>query len=210
MHTIPASQPHQRGFAYIANSIVFNRVKRQDLSRQVSVITNIFRKRRSLFSGDSNQESQCRVHRISVWKNLCNVRLLLPCPRNMSPFFRRFIPSRCVPFSRRPFAGRLAQAPCEPGDSAAEFRRSISGTEHSWTTCLAKLFRPEPTFLTCRLFKLYSARGSSCIAASTFFTKFPRLASCFPGAKCITCSAELSLQYSREYWWLQGRSARQT
>ena len=53
------------------------------------------------------------------------------CPGNISPFFRRFIPSRYVAFARRPCAGRLAQAPRQPGDSTAELRQSISGTEHS-------------------------------------------------------------------------------
>ena len=48
----------------------------------------------------------------------------------MLPFIRRSIPSGCVALSRRPCPGRLAQTPCHPGDSAAELRQSISGTEH--------------------------------------------------------------------------------
>ena len=46
------------------------------------------------------------------------------CPRrrNMSPFFRRSIPAHGVAFTRRTPLVRLAQAPCEPGASAAQFR----------------------------------------------------------------------------------------
>ncbi len=53
------------------------------------------------------------------------------CHRNTSPFFRRFIPPRGVAIARRPCQVACAPAPCEPGDSAAEFRQLISGTEHS-------------------------------------------------------------------------------
>ena len=42
--------------------------------------------------------------------------------RNMSPFFRRSIPAHGVAFTRRTPLVRLAQAPCEPGASAAQFR----------------------------------------------------------------------------------------
>ena len=57
-------------------------------------------------------------------------RTLVSCPKNTSPFSRRFIPSRSVAFARRPGQVACALAPCEPGDSAAEFRQLISGTEH--------------------------------------------------------------------------------
>ncbi len=63
---------------------------------------------------------------------------LVSRPRNMLPFIRRFIPSRCVAFARRPCPGRLSQAPCQPGDSAAEFRQSIFGTEH-WRSRASRL-----------------------------------------------------------------------
>ncbi len=41
--------------------------------------------------------------------------------RNMSPFFRRSIPAHGVAFTRRTQLVRLAQAPCDPGASAANF-----------------------------------------------------------------------------------------
>ena len=56
--------------------------------------------------------------------------ILVSRPGNMLPFIHRFIPSGCVALARRPCPGRLAQAPCQPGDSAAEFWQSIFGTEH--------------------------------------------------------------------------------
>ncbi len=50
--------------------------------------------------------------------------------RNMSPFFRRSIPAHGVAFTRRTPLVRLAQAPCEPGASAAQFCQPISATGH--------------------------------------------------------------------------------
>ena len=50
--------------------------------------------------------------------------------RNMSPFFRRSIPAHGVAFTRRTPLVRLAQAPCEPGASAAQFCQPIYATGH--------------------------------------------------------------------------------
>ena len=67
-----------------------------------------------------------RVFALCIWQ----APRVVSRPGNMLPFIHRFIPSGCVAFARRPCPGRLAQAPCQPGDSSAEFRQSISGPEH--------------------------------------------------------------------------------
>ena len=60
-------------------------------------------------------------------------RILVPSSVNMSPFFRRFIPSGCVAapsLSKRVFRPyRRSQAPCEPGDSSVGFGESITGAD---------------------------------------------------------------------------------
>ena len=40
---------------------------------------------------------------------------LVSCPKNSSPFDRRFIPSRYVPLARRPYAGRLRSGALRAG-----------------------------------------------------------------------------------------------
>ena len=50
--------------------------------------------------------------------------------RNMPPLFRRSIPAHGVAFTRRTPLVRLAQAPCEPGASAAQLRQPISAKGH--------------------------------------------------------------------------------
>ena len=55
---------------------------------------------------------------------------LVSCRRNPSTYCRRSIPGRGVAFARCTPPVRLAQAPCDPCASAAEFCQSISATGH--------------------------------------------------------------------------------
>ena len=77
---------------------------------------------------------QCREHEPGTREATCDQGVgwmgQVSCPKNTSPFYRRFIPSRSVAFARRPGQVASALAPCEPGDSTAEFRQLIFGTEH--------------------------------------------------------------------------------
>ena len=58
----------------------------------------------------------------SIYRNeeAAGRRNSVSCPKNTSPFGRRFIPSRCVPLARRPNSGNLF-----PGQNTEHSRRKI-------------------------------------------------------------------------------------
>ena len=59
--------------------------------------------------------AETRTNQRRIVRTTCLRPELVSCPKNSSPFNRRFIPSRYVPLARRPYAGRLRSGALRAG-----------------------------------------------------------------------------------------------